>query len=245
VVTQTIPSDFLFGFPFSFLQLIHILILLASGFHFCGALLHTVNCLQPVALSIVSAFVAVFLLTRRPRMCTCMHALLQCPQVERDDSVPLVSISLFVLCLFDLCLLHFSLPGVPIRSEEPGPSILWHPKVHSRGYCGWGVGPPTFWSRRLLWSRGGGWKPWSCVICSWRHQWVPRHCGGRGEALLATRPPPPLLSLLSVLPLKHAALHPTYGPTNTQLCSLVSSHVTQRLSTSPFPLQQENRKPYV
>ena len=25
-----------------------------------------------------------------------------------------------------------------------------------------------------------------------------------------------------VLPLKHAALHPTYGPTNTQLCSLVS-----------------------
>ena len=47
-----------------------------------------------------------------------------------------------------------------------------------------------------------------------------------------------------VLPLKHAVLHPTYGPTNTQLCSLVSSHVIQRLSTSPFPLQQENRKPY-
>ena len=67
-------------------------------------------------------------------------------------------------------------------------------------------------------------------------------------------PPPPLLmpwapassAMLEprVLPLKHAALHPTYGPTNTQLCSLVSSHVIQRLSTSPFPLQQENRKPY-
>ena len=71
------------------------------------------------------------------------------------------------------------------------------------------------------------------------------------QKISSDEPPPP------PLPVRQARLELSGGSTPDQLrplpvhkhtaimlCSLVSSHVTQRMSTSPFSLQQENRKPY-